>query len=111
MGDAATGESLEAALAQSENSRLKELIQNPLRLWMLCQIWQTRGGLPETQAGLYGQFVDWVHCWKEDEEILDQREAIDTALAGLAWEAMEQKDEVSRLRLRESFVCPLHRGC
>jgi predicted NACHT family NTPase len=46
MGDAATGESLEAALAKSENSRLKELIQNPLRLWMLCQIWQTGGGLP-----------------------------------------------------------------
>jgi signal recognition particle GTPase len=71
VGDAATGESLEEALAQSENSRLKELIQNPLRLWMLCQIWQTGGGLPETQAGLYGQFVDWVYDWKADEEILD----------------------------------------
>ena len=104
MGDAATGESLEAALAESENSRLKELIQNPLRLWMLCQIWQTGGGLPETQAGLYGQFVDWVYRWKADEEILDQREAIDKALAGLALAAMEQKDEVSRLWLRESWV-------
>jgi HEAT repeat protein/energy-coupling factor transporter ATP-binding protein EcfA2 len=104
MGDAATGESLEAALTQSENSRLKELIQNPLRLWMLCQIWQTGGGLPETQAGLYGQFVDWVYDWKADEEILDQREAIDKALARLALAAMEQKDEVSRLRLRESWV-------
>jgi hypothetical protein len=51
------------------------------------------------------------YCWKADEEILDQREAIDTALARLALVAMEQKDEVSRLRLRESFVCPLHRGC
>ncbi|MFM9265229.1 HEAT repeat domain-containing protein [Tychonema sp. BBK16] len=104
MGDAATGESLEAALAKSENSRLKELIQNPLRLWMLCQIWQTGGGLPKTQAGLYGQFVDWVYRWKADEEILDQREAIDTALARLALAAMEQKEEVSRLRLRESWV-------
>ena len=104
MGDAATGESLEAALAESENSRLKELIQNPLRLWMLCQIWQTGGGLPETQAGLYGQFVDWVYRWKADEEILDQREAIDKALARLALAAMNQKDEVSRLRLRESWV-------
>ena len=104
MGDAATGESLEAALAQSENSRLKELIQNPLRLWMLCQIWQTGGGLPETQAGLYGQFVDWVYDWKADNEILDQREAIDTALARLALAAMEQKDEVSRLRLPENWV-------
>ena len=104
IGDAATGESLEAALAESENSRLKELIQNPLRLWMLCQIWQTGGGLPETQAGLYGQFVDWVYRWKADEEILDQREAIDKALARLALAGMEQKDEVSRLRLRESWV-------
>ncbi|OCR02475.1 hypothetical protein BCD67_00880 [Oscillatoriales cyanobacterium USR001] len=104
MGDAATGESLEAALTESENSRLKELIQNPLRLWMLCQIWQTGGGLPETQAGLYGQFVDWVYDWKADDAILNQREAIDKALARLALAAMEQKDEVSRLRLRESWV-------
>jgi energy-coupling factor transporter ATP-binding protein EcfA2 len=104
MKDAATGESLEVALAESENSRLKDLIQNPLRLWMLCQIWQTGGGLPQTQAGLYRQFVDWVYRWKADEEILDQREAIDTALARLALAAMEQKDEVSRLRLRESWV-------
>jgi len=67
IGDAATEESLEVALAQSENSRLKELIQNPLRLWMLCQIWQTGGGLLETQAGLYGQFVDWVYRSKADD--------------------------------------------
>ncbi|SKB13452.1 hypothetical protein PL11201_510080 [Planktothrix sp. PCC 11201] len=104
IGDVATGESLEAALAQSENFRLKELIQNPLRLWMLCQIWQMGGGLPETQAGLYGQFVDWVYDWKADEEILDQREPIDKALARLALAAMEQKDEVSRSRLPESWV-------
>ncbi|MEG4393168.1 NACHT C-terminal alpha/beta 1 domain-containing protein [Microcoleus sp. BROC3] len=104
MGDAVTGKSLEAALAESENSRLKELIQNPLRLWMLCLIWQTGGGLPETQAGLYAQFVDWVYRWKVDEEILDQREAIDKALARLALAAMEQQDEVSRLRLPESWV-------
>ncbi|MEG4342727.1 NACHT domain-containing protein [Microcoleus sp. A003_D6] len=104
MGDAAAGESLEAELVKSENSRLKELIQNPLRLWMLCQIWQTGGGLPETQAGLYAQFVDWVYRWKADEEILDQREGIDEALARLALAAMEQKDEVSRFRLRESWV-------
>ncbi|WP_254566996.1 HEAT repeat domain-containing protein [Oscillatoria sp. HE19RPO] len=105
MGDVATGESLEAKLAQSNNSRIKELIHNPLRLWMLCQIWRTGGGfLPETQAGLYEQFVKWVYRWKADEEILDQREAIDKALAQLAWAAMEQKDEVSRLRLPESWV-------
>ncbi|NJL91919.1 MAG: NACHT domain-containing protein, partial [Coleofasciculaceae cyanobacterium SM2_1_6] len=104
-GDVATGEDLDRELSQSENYRLKELIQNPLRLWMLCHIWyRNRGGLPETQAELYGQFVDRVYDWKADEEILDQREAIDAALAKLALAAMEQQDEVSRLRLRESWV-------
>ena len=66
MGDAATGESLELALAQSENSRLKELIQNPLRLWMLCQIWSSRqGNLPDTQAKLYASFIKYIYRWKE----------------------------------------------
>lgn len=36
MGDATTGESLEAALAQSENSLVKELIQNPFRVEILA---------------------------------------------------------------------------
>jgi HEAT repeat protein/GTPase SAR1 family protein len=66
MGDAATGESLEAKLAESENSRLKELIQNPLRLWMLCQIWDSRQGtLPDTQAKLYASFIKYIYRWKE----------------------------------------------
>ncbi|MEG4915196.1 HEAT repeat domain-containing protein [Microcoleus sp. B7-D4] len=66
MGDAATGESLEAELAESENSRLKELIQNPLRLWMLCQIWSSRQGtLPDTQAKLYASFIKYFYRWKE----------------------------------------------
>ncbi|WP_293336684.1 HEAT repeat domain-containing protein [Microcoleus sp. CAWBG58] len=66
MGDAATGESLEAELAELENSRLKELIQNPLRLWMLCQIWSSRDGtLPDTQAKLYASFIKYFYGWKE----------------------------------------------
>ena len=66
MGDAATGESLELVLAESENSRLKELIQNPLRLWMLCQIWSSReGNLPDTQAKLYASFIKYIYRWKE----------------------------------------------
>ncbi|NER38130.1 MAG: NACHT domain-containing protein [Oscillatoria sp. SIO1A7] len=105
IGDAAKGESLEARLAESENSRLKELVRNPLRLWMLCQIWQSKaGGLPETQAALYGQFVDWVYSWKANEEILEKREVIDKALAQLALAAMAEKEESSRFRLRESWV-------
>jgi energy-coupling factor transporter ATP-binding protein EcfA2 len=66
MEDAAAGESLEAELVKSENSRLKELIQNPLRLWMLCQIWHSRKGtLPDTQAKLYASFIKYIYRWKE----------------------------------------------
>jgi HEAT repeat protein/energy-coupling factor transporter ATP-binding protein EcfA2 len=104
IGDAATGESLDKELAKSENLAFNQLIQNPLRLWMLCQIWQTGGGLPDTQAELYRQFVDRVYRWKADEEILDQRSEIDTALARLALAAMEQKKEVSRFQLSESWI-------
>jgi hypothetical protein len=36
------------------------------------EIWHPdKVSLQETQAGLYGQFVDWVYDWKADEEILD----------------------------------------
>ena len=114
MGDAATGESLEAELAESENSRLKELIQNPLRLWMLCQIWQPEGRLPETQARLYREFVDWVYSWNKHKELLNlyakeckktQRECkaeLHQALGKLAKAAI---DEVSgRFRLSYKLV-------
>ncbi|MGL4501259.1 MAG: HEAT repeat domain-containing protein, partial [Planktothrix sp.] len=104
MGDGVKGEGLVMALGLSENARLRELVQNPLRLWMLCQIWDMGGVLPETQAALYEQFVNWVYRWKGDEAILDEREGIDGALARLALAAMEGEDEGSRLRLREGWV-------
>jgi energy-coupling factor transporter ATP-binding protein EcfA2 len=110
MGDAATGESLEAALAQSENSRLKELIQNPLRLWMLCQIWQLRAGvLPDTKAKLYEQFVKYVYRWNKHEKTIKEyvklcgmnqrecKENLHKALGDLAKAALTQKYSFFRL--------------
>ena len=110
MRDKATGESLEAALALSENSRLKELIQNPLRLWMLCQIWQLRAGvLPDTKAKLYEQFVKYVYRWNKHEEIIKQyaklcqitqresKEKLHKELGNLAKAALEQKSSLFRL--------------
>jgi hypothetical protein len=41
--------------------------------------------------------------WKADHEILDQREAIDTALARLALEAIEQN--VSRILVSGTSDC------
>ena len=97
------GEELLAELGQTPNQRLRDLIGNPLRLWMLCQIWQPEVGLPVTQAQLYGELVDWVYDWKVEDEIADRREEIDRALAELALAAM-QREESSRLRLREKWV-------
>ncbi|MDJ1182204.1 NACHT domain-containing protein [Roseofilum sp. BLCC_M143] len=101
---AARGEQLQQDLQKSDNTRLLELIRNPLRLWMLCQIWQPEQGLPETQAELYEQFVEWVYTWKADDDILRQRQEIDSALANLALAAMEQPDDASRFQLRESWI-------
>ncbi|OJJ25862.1 hypothetical protein BI308_08990 [Roseofilum reptotaenium AO1-A] len=104
IGYATRGEQLQEELQRSDNSRLLELIRNPLRLWMLCHIWQPEQGLPETQAELYAQFVEWVYSWKADEESLEQRQEIDRALAALALAAMEQSDDSSRFQLRESWI-------
>lgn len=44
----------------------QDLVKNPLRLALLCSIWQgCDRGLPETKAGLYQQFVEEVYKWKE----------------------------------------------
>jgi GTPase SAR1 family protein len=113
MGDAATGESLEAELAESENSRLKELIQNPLRLWMLCQIWSSRQGtLPDTQAKLYASFIKYIYRWKEqfiksyaklcDKTQSECQELLHQALGELAKAAIDGKSESFSLVLSVS---------
>lgn len=111
MGDAATGESLELALAESENSRLKELIQNPLRLWMLCQIWSSRqGNLPDTQAKLYASFIKYIYRWKElfiktyeklcGKTQIECQKLLHEALGELAKAAIDGKSSRFRLSYR-----------
>jgi len=113
MGDAAAGESLEAELVKSENSRLKELIQNPLRLWMLCQIWSSRKGtLPDTQAKLYASFIKYIYRWKEQfiknyaklcgKTQSQCQELLHQGLGELAKVAIDGKS--SRFRLSYRFV-------
>ena len=52
------GQKLRAALDEAGKERIKDLAKNPLRLTLLCNIWNPQTGLPDTQANLYGQFVD-----------------------------------------------------
>ena len=61
------GQKLRAALDEAGKERIKDLAKNPLRLTLLCNIWNPKTGLPDTQANLYGQFVDNLYAWKADK--------------------------------------------
>ncbi|MEH2122549.1 HEAT repeat domain-containing protein, partial [Nostoc sp.] len=99
------GERLKAELDSAERVRLQDLVQTPLRLALLCGIWQTEeGNLPETKAGLYHQCVQQFYRWKQNRfriSIKEQRE-LNKALGLLA--LRDIKEGSSRFRLRESFI-------
>jgi len=99
------GERLRAELAQDGKERIRDTVRNPLRLALLCRAWQNRqGGLPETKAGLYGQFAKALYQWKQEKfpTTSQQRKELNAALGRLALRGMEQPE--SRFRLRESLV-------
>ncbi|WP_256091268.1 NACHT domain-containing protein, partial [Nostoc sp. KVJ20] len=103
--DADKGEQLWRELDQAERQRIQDLVKNPLRLALLCSTWQgSDGGLPETKAGLYQQFVEEVYKWKENRfpTTEQQQEELNAALGRLAKRAIDQ--ETSRFRLRHKFV-------
>jgi len=101
------GERLLAELAQDGKERIRDTVRNPLRLALLCRAWQIRqGGLPETKAGLYGQFVEKLYEWKSEKEKFhtteDEQEELNAALGRLALRGMEQSE--SRFRFKEGLV-------
>ncbi|MDF5734112.1 NACHT domain-containing protein, partial [Nostoc sp. S13] len=100
-----TGKRLCAALKESGKERIQDLVKNPLRLTLLCLNWQSGDGkLPNTQAGLYQQFVNDFYKWKEQEfaTTSDQRQQLNVKLGELAKKAIDK--EATRFRLREDFV-------
>ncbi|MDZ8223295.1 NACHT domain-containing protein, partial [Nostoc sp. ChiVER01] len=99
------GKRLCAALKESGKERIQDLVKNPLRLTLLCLNWKSGDGkLPDTQAGLYQQFVNDFYKWKEQEfaTTSDQRQQLNVKLAELAKKAID--NEATRFRLREDFV-------
>ncbi|MBD2409961.1 HEAT repeat domain-containing protein [Nostoc calcicola FACHB-3891] len=100
-----TGKQLCTALKKPGKERIQDLVKNPLRLTLLCWNWQSGdGNLPDTQAGLYQQFVDDFYKWKKDEFAMNshQRQELKIKLGELAKAAIEK--EATRFRLREDFV-------
>lgn len=92
---------------EQANERIKSLINNPLRLTLLCLTW-TKGGykLPETKAGLYQRFVEGHYKWKEHKEEFRLKETeqrkMNRFLGELAKTALDSKD--SRFRIRKSLI-------
>ncbi|WP_244329130.1 HEAT repeat domain-containing protein [Tolypothrix sp. PCC 7910] len=100
-----TGKQLCTALKAPGKERIQDLVKNPLRLTLLCLNWQSGDGkLPDTQAGLYQQFVDDFYKWKKDEFATNshQRQQLNIKLGELAKAAIDK--EATRFRLRQDFV-------
>lgn len=104
-GDAEKKKRLKAELDNAEKVRLRNLIQNPLRLTLLCASWQSQeGNLPDTKAGLYAQFVDQFYKWKSDRFsiIHEEKRSLNEALGRLAFQDIDSG--TTRFCLRESFI-------
>ncbi|WP_052345073.1 NACHT domain-containing protein [Planktothrix rubescens] len=77
--DEIRGKELQAKLKEPQRDRIRQLVTNPLRLALLCQIFykDKNAELPETKAGLYEQFVRYFYEWKP-------------AIAGIDWGTQPQ---------------------
>ncbi len=98
------GSDLSQALKETGKERIQDLVKNPLRLTLLCLNWQLREGkLPDTQAGLYQQFVESFSDWKKDlfDTHLNPKQLY-SELGKLAKEAIDT--EATRFRLRQEFI-------
>ena len=62
------GEELKAKLIEPRKERILELVTNPLRLSLLCQIFYQNqdGELPETKAEFYEIFTRYFYEWKPE---------------------------------------------
>ncbi|MFS0515683.1 HEAT repeat domain-containing protein, partial [Nostoc sp. UIC 10607] len=101
-----TAKQLCTALKEPGKERIQDLVKNPLRLTLLCLNWQSGDGkLPDTQAGLYQQFVDDFDNWKKAEFVTNskQRQQLNVKLGELAKAAILDKEE-TRFRLRQDSV-------
>ncbi|WP_335210270.1 HEAT repeat domain-containing protein [Nostoc sp.] len=99
------GERLKTELDSAERLRLRDLVQTPLRLALLCGIWQTEeGNLPETKAGLYHQCVQQFYRWKQNRFGTRKKEQHDLNQAFGRLALRDINEGSSRFRLLESFI-------
>ncbi len=106
--DSQLGHSLIQQLHRAGKERIRDSVKNPLRLSLLCYVWESGiGELPDTKAELYRLFVDYYYELQERKYAdlrIDrtERDALNLALGEVAKAALDSKD--SRFRLRESLI-------
>lgn len=93
-------------LKEPNQTRINDLIKNPLRLALLCRTWKLGEKLPETQAGLYQRLVKGHYQWKDEQKPFqipfEVQECLHQQLGELAKTAINR--EQFRFRLEERFV-------
>jgi HEAT repeat protein/energy-coupling factor transporter ATP-binding protein EcfA2 len=82
--NADAGKNLRTALEETGKERIKYLAQNPLRLTLLCNIWQRGESLPDTQAGLYKKFVKYQYQSSQVPDVMEQQLELDIVMGTLA---------------------------
>ncbi|MEG4045200.1 NACHT C-terminal alpha/beta 1 domain-containing protein [Microcoleus sp. Pol17_C1] len=67
------GQELQKKLQEPQKERIRQLVKNPLRLSLLCQISSNnkQAELPETKAELYQHFVRYFYEWKPSQTVID----------------------------------------
>lgn len=98
------GEQLWQKLNESGRERLLDLVKNPLRLALMCQVWDRDKDLPETQAALYKRFTLYHYEWKQAEfpTTLAQQYELNAALGKLAQKAIAFGK--TRFRIGQNFA-------
>jgi predicted NACHT family NTPase len=104
-----SGERLKTELANTERTRLQQLVRNPLRLMMLCTTWQEQESLPATKAELYKRFVSEFYKWNRSKwkkkdlnyaffpNTVAKQEKLNKALGRLACRALDEESSPFRL--------------
>jgi len=104
-----SGERLKIELANTEHTRLQQLVRNPLRLMMLCTTWQEQETLPATKAELYKRFVSEFYKWNRSKwkkkdlnyalfpNTVVKQEKLNKALGRLACRALDEESSPFRL--------------
>jgi predicted NACHT family NTPase len=104
-----SGERLKTELANTERTRLQQLVRNPLRLMMLCTTWHEQESLPATKAELYKRFASEFYKWNRSKwkkkdlnyaffpNTVAKQEKLNKALGRLACRALDEESSPFRL--------------